>query len=136
MLSLEKVQTELKKYNYPYNDNILSGHTKSKVKWILPARSASIIAFEQATSYLFGFNSEGVTLFPIEGDWNIADSLLLPWKEIEKFKMKNGLLEQEMIIKTKEMTITMKISKYVVNNPWIKNNMNDLKINNYFYKEN
>ena len=135
MLSLEKVQTELKKYNYPYNDNILSGHTKSKVKWILPARSASIIAFEQATSYLFGFNSEGVTLFPIEGDWNIADSLLLPWKEIEKFKMKNGLLEQEMIIKTKEMTITMKISKYVVNNPWIKNNMNDLKINNYFYKE-
>lgn len=136
MLSLEKVQTELKKYNYPYNDNILSGHTKSKVKWILPARSASIIAFEQATSYLFGFNSEGVTLFPIEGDWNIADSLLIPWKEIEKFKMKNGLLEQEMIIKTKEMTITMKISKYVVNNPWIKNSMNDLKINNYFYKEN
>ena len=115
MLSLEKVQTELKKYNYPYNDNILSGHTKSKVKWILPAGSASIIAFEQATSYLFGFNSEGVTLFPIEGDWNIADSLLIPWKEIEKFKMKNGLLEQEMIIKTKEMTITMKISKYVVN---------------------
>lgn len=136
MLSLEKVQTELKKYNYPYNDNILSGHTKSKVKWILPARSASIIAFEQATSYLFGFNSEGVTLFPIEGDWNIADSLLIPWKEIEKFKIKNGILEQEMIIKTKEMTITMKISKYVVNNPWIKNNMNDLKINNYFYKEN
>lgn len=135
MLSLEKVQTELKKYNYPYNDNILSGHTKSKVKWILPAGSASIIAFEQATSYLFGFNSEGVTLFPIEGDWNIIDSLLIPWKEIEKFKMKNGLLEQEMIIKTKEMTITMKISKYVVNNPWIKNNMNDLKINNYFYKE-
>ena len=135
MLSLEKVQTELKKYNYPYNDNILSGHTKSKVKWILPARSASIIAFEQATSYLFGFNSEGVTLFPIEGDWNIADSLLIPWKEIEKFKMKNGLLEQEMIIKTKEMTITMKINKYVANNPWIKNNMNDLKINNYFYKE-
>ena len=135
MLSLEKVQTELKKYNYPYNDNILSGHTKSKVKWILPARSASIIAFEQATSYLFGFNSEGVTLFPIEGDWNIADSLLIPWKEIEKFKIKNGILEQEMIIKTKEMTITMKISKYVVNNPWIKNNMNDLKINNFFYKE-
>ena len=135
MLSLEKVQTELKKYNYPYNDNILSGHTKSKVKWIPPAGSASIIAFEQATSYLFGFNSEGVTLFPIEGDWNIADSLLIPWKEIEKFKIKNGILEQEMIIKTKEMTITMKISKYVVNNPWIKNNMNDLKINNYFYKE-
>ena len=108
---------------------------KSKVKWILPAGSASIIAFEQATSYLFGFNSEGVTLFPIEGDWNIADSLLIPWKEIEKFKMKNGLLEQEMIIKTKEMTITMKINKYVANNPWIKNNMNDLKINNYFYKE-
>ena len=40
-----------------------------------------------------------------------------------------------MTIKTKEMTIVMKINKNVVNNPWIKNNLNDLKINNYFYKE-
>ena len=135
MLNLEKVIKEFKKYNYPYHDNILSGHTKSKVKWILPSGSASVIAFEQATSYLFGFNSEGITLFPIEGDWNIADSLLIPWKDIENFKMKNGLLEQEMTIKTKEMTIVMKINKNVVNNPWIKNNINGLKINNYFYKE-
>ena len=135
MLNLDHVKTELEKYQYSYYQNILVGHTKSKIKWVLPTGIGNILAFEQATSYLFGFNSEGVTLFPIEGDWNIADSLLIPWKEIEKFKMKNGILEQEMIIKTKEMTITMKISKYVVNNPWIKNNMNDLKINNYFYKE-
>lgn len=36
MLSLEKVKSELKKYNYTYENNILCGHTKSKIKWVLP----------------------------------------------------------------------------------------------------
>jgi len=29
MLSLEKVKSELEKYNYTYDNNILCGHTKS-----------------------------------------------------------------------------------------------------------
>ena len=74
MLSLEKVKSELEKYNYTYDNNILCGHTKSKIKWVLPAGIANVFAFEQATSYLFGFNAQGINLFPIQGDWNIADS--------------------------------------------------------------
>ena len=74
MLSLEKVKSELKKYNYDYNDNILCGHTKSKVKWVLPTGIVNVMAFEQATSYLFGFSYKGVDLFPIKGDWYIITS--------------------------------------------------------------
>ena len=36
MLSLEKVKSELTKYNHTYENNILCGHTKSKIKWVLP----------------------------------------------------------------------------------------------------
>ena len=75
MLSLEKVKNELEKYNYTYDNDILCGHTKSKVKWVLPTGIVNVLAFEQSTSYLFRFSSDGINLFPIQGDWNIADNL-------------------------------------------------------------
>ena len=91
MLSLEKVKSELEKYNYTYDNNILCGHTKSKIKWVLPAGIVNVFAFEQATSYLFGFNAQGINLFPIQGDWNIADSLFIAWNDITNFKLKHNL---------------------------------------------
>ena len=105
MLSLEKVKSELEKYNYTYDNNILCGHTKSKIKWVLPAGIVNVFAFEQATSYLFGFNTQGISLFPIQGDWNIADNLLITWNDITNFKMKNGLLENEMVVESQSMKV-------------------------------
>ena len=133
MLNLEKVKSELEKNNYTYNNNILCGHTKSKVKWVLPAGVVNVMAFEQSTSYLFGFSERGINLFPIQGDWNIADNLYISWDEINNFKMKNGLLENEMVIETKSMKIEMKINKVIANNSWIKENISYLKEKNYFY---
>lgn len=133
MLSLEKVKRELEKYKYPYHNNILCGHTKSKVKWVLPTGIINIISFEQATSYLFGFHEKGIDLFPIQGDWNIADQLLIPWNEINGFKMKNGFLENEMVLETASMRIEMKVNKVVANNGWIKDNLKYLKDKNYYY---
>ena len=135
MLSLEKVKSELEKYNYTYDNNILCGHTKSKIKWVLPAGIANVFVFEQATSYLFGFNAQGINLFPIQGDWNIADSLFIAWNDITNFKMKNGLLENEMQIETQSMKIEMKINKVVANNSWVKDNLKCLYDINYFYNE-
>lgn len=135
MLSLEKVKSELGKYNYTYDNNILCGHTKSKIKWVLPAGVVNVFAFEQATSYLFGFNAQGINLFPIQGDWNIADSLFIAGNDITNFKMKNGLLENEMQVETQSIKIEMKINKVVANNSWVKDNINYLKDKNYFYNE-
>lgn len=134
MLSLEKVKSELGILGYPYVNNILCGHTKSKVKWILPAGAMNVVAFEQATSYLFGFSDRGINLFPVQGDWEIAENLFLPWDQITGFRMKNGLLENEMTLSTAEMKIEMKINKVVANNPWVKENLNYLKSKNYFYR--
>ena len=135
MLSLEKVKSELEKYNYTYDNNILCGHTKTKIKWVLPAGIVNVFSFEQSTSYLFGFDTQGINLFPIQGDWNIADSLFITWNDIKNFKMKNGLLENEMQIETKSMKIEMKINNVVANNSWVKDNINYLKEKNYFYNE-
>lgn len=133
MLSLEKVKNELARYAYEYEDNILCGHTKSKVKWVLPTGVENVMAFEKATSYLFRFSHEGINFFPIYGDWNIADNLFVSWQEVESFKIKSGLLENEMLLLTDKMKIEMKTNKVVANNAWIKQNLNYLKSNNYFY---
>ena len=42
MLSLEKVKNELKTFGYEYANNILCGHTKSKVKWALQIGRAHV----------------------------------------------------------------------------------------------
>ena len=133
MLNLEKVKKELARYNYRYDNNVLCGHTKSKVKWVLATGIVNVLAFEQATSYLFAFSDKGIDFFPVQGDWNIASNLHIPWDEIINFKMKNGLLENEMLIEMKTMTIEMKINKIVANNAWIKENISYLKSKNYFY---
>ena len=135
MLSLDKVKNELKKYNYTYENNILCGHTKFKVKWVLPTGVVNIMAFEQATSYLLGFSNKGINIFPIQGDWDIADNLFISWDEIKNFKMKNGLLENEMLIEIQSMKIEMKINKVVANNSWVKDNINYLKEKGYFYNK-
>lgn len=135
MLSLEKVKNELGAFGYTYDNNILCGHTKSKVKWVLPTGIVNVMAFERATSYLFGFSDSGINLFPIQGDWDIADNLFIPWNEITSFKMKNGLLENEMVLSTSTMKIEMKINKVVANNSWVKDNINYLKDKDYFYHQ-
>ena len=94
-----------------------------------------MLSFEQATSYLFGFSEQGINLFPVSGDWNIADNLFISWNDVTNFKMKNGLLENEMQIQTQSMKIEMKINKIVANNNWIKDNINYLKERNYFYNK-
>ena len=134
MLSLEKVKSELQKYAYPYNGNILCGHTKQKIKWVLPLGALNVLAFEQAASFLFGFDENGIDLFPVSGDWDIADNLFIPWNDMSVFQMKNGLLENEMVIQTPTMKIVMKINKMVVGNPWVKENLNALKAKGYYYR--
>lgn len=46
--------------------------------------------------------------------------------------MKNGLLENEMVVESQSMKVEMKINKVVANNSLIKENINYLKENNFF----
>lgn len=135
MLNLEQVKSELKKQKFDYKNNVVPGHSVYKVKWVLPAGPAMIIASEQATSYLFGFNENGIYVFPVGGDWVILDCCLLEWKNIIDFSMKKGiLLENTMNIKTNEMSISLKINKAVAGNPWVKENIKALEEVNYYRK--
>lgn len=132
MLNLEQVTKELKKWEFPYRNNVVPGHSTYKVKWVLPAGAATMIASEKAASYLFGFDQRGITIFLADDKWNILDCLLLEWKDIQKFKIRKGLLENTMMIVTEEMDLSLKINKIVAGNPWVKENIENLEEFHYY----
>lgn len=135
MLNLEKVKGKLKNWGFDYKNNILPGHSINKVKWVLPVGPVMVVASEQATSYLFGFDEKGIYIFPVHGDWNILDCCLIEWENIIKFEIRKGiLLENTMNITTNEMNISLKINKVVAGNPWVKENIKKLENLNYYKK--
>lgn len=135
MLNLEKVKEKLKNWGFDYKNNILPGHSINKVKWALPVGPVMVVASEQATSYLFGFDEKGIYIFPVHGDWNILDCCLIEWENIIKFEIRKGiLLENTMNITTNEMNISLKINKVVAGNPWVKENIKKLENLNYYKK--
>lgn len=138
MLNLEQAVRELGKFGYMYDNNVVYGHTKVKIKWILPLPGGNnIIKYKDITTFLFGFSYKGINFFPIEvhRDWYLSDNYFIPWDEVTSFKMKNGVLENEMVLSTSEAKIVMKINKVVARNPWVKENVNYLKERNYFYRQ-
>lgn len=135
MLNLEKVKEKLKNWGFDYKNNILPGHSINKVKWVLPVGPVMVVASEQATSYLFGFDEKGIYIFPVHGDWNILDCCLIEWENIIKFEIRKGiLLENTMNITTNEMNVSLKINKVVAGNPWVKENIKKLEDLNYYKK--
>lgn len=135
MLNLEKVKEKLKNWGFDYKNNILPGHSINKVKWVLPVGPVMVVASEQATSYLFGFDEKEIYIFPVHGDWNILDCCLIEWENIIKFEIRKGiLLENTMNITTNEMNISLKINKVVAGNPWVKENIKKLENLNYYKK--
>lgn len=135
MLNFEKVKEELKKWNFNYKNNIVPGHSTYKVKWVLPAAPVTVIASEKVISYLFGFDEQGIYIFPVDGNYSILDCLLLEWKDIKEFEVKKGLLlENTMNIVTNEMSVSLKINKTVAGNSWVKENVKTLEELNYYKK--
>lgn len=134
MLKFEKCKSELEKYGFIYDDNVVVGHSVAKVNWILPVGPVMVKSAQQVTSYIFGFTKEGIHIFPVSGNWNVVDHALIPWNIVEDFSMKSGLLENTMKITTNEMKVVLKINKTVAGNSWVKENMRNLQSANYFRK--
>lgn len=132
MLKLDTVKIELSRLGFNYENNILPGHSVAKIKWVLPVGPVVLTKMNSSTSFLFGFTKDGVFIFPVSGDWHIDDAAFIPWEEITDFKMKKGLLENTMEIKTLQMKVSLKINKKVAGNPWVKSNVQYLEENNYF----
>lgn len=133
MLNLDNVKDQLKRYHYQYDNNVVCGHSKAKVKAIIPAFAFNQVIFEEANSCLVAFDPKGISIFIVNESWQVIEKFTVLWTKVDCFKIKKGLLEDEIDIETIDVNIKLMINKFVVNNSWVKANYNELKANNFYY---
>lgn len=117
--------------------NIATGHEQVKVNWgktlamnLVGMRGSSVSV---GRYFLFYFTREGIGLIEYHGKTlggGIDD--LLPWEEISDFRVKKGALENDMKFTYRGQKFHMKLSKVVVTDPWVKENMENLMEHNFF----
>ena len=57
---------------------------------------------------------------------------MLPWKEITDFQVKKGLLEHDMKFTYQGQKFHMKLSRVMMTDPWVKENMKNLMANQFY----
>lgn len=125
----EQLKEVIKKYNIEKTENIIYGTNIPMPKTVIPTPWKTYIKFDNAEFYFFYFDENGITLYLRDG----SDSAVIPWSEIEEFKMSKFLIIGKMTIKTKDNVLKFQINRFVIGCPWIKKNIKYLETNNYFY---
>ena len=122
----EQVKDVIQKFDLKDNRAVTFGHPKMKMKWVLPLVGATIYSVEQFQPFFIYFDKSGISFFPLDlnNKYQVMGKSFISWNDVTNFKMKNGLLENEMQIETQSMKIEMKINKIVANNSWVKDNIN------------
>mgnify|MGYP005788231605 CR=1 FL=1 len=133
----EQVKDVIQKFDLKDNRAVTFGHPKMKMKWVLTLVGATIYSVEQFQPFFIYFDKSGISFFPLDlnNKYQVMGKSFISWNDVTNFKMKNGLLKNEMQIETQSMKIEMKTNKIVANNSWVKDNINYLKERNYFYNK-
>lgn len=113
-------------------DYIVPGHSKVKTKFIVPLGPVTVGQYEYST-FLFQFSPQGITLFALNQQNKVCGSQTIQWKEITKFKVRSGLLENTMILEAGGEKLNLKLSNKVLGSPWVSENIKRLQECNYFY---
>lgn len=133
MLNLEKVQQELRKWQFPYRQNVVPGHSVYRAKGFVPAGPLTTVISEKDRSFLLGFNEKGVHIFTADGTWNLLDCTFFPWKDIQTFRIKQGLLlENTLHIAAEQTSLSLKVNRVVAKNPWVRENIQHLEEFDYY----
>ena len=66
MLTFNDVEKIVKKYNYRYENNILFGINKVKVKSVIPLGPLTVYTYNEVHNFLFRFSDEGINIMKLK----------------------------------------------------------------------
>lgn len=127
----KQLENIIEKYKITETDNIIYGTNIPMPNAVIPTPWKTYIKFDQTQYYFFLFNEKGITIYPTNGE----TYAIIPWEEVEDFKINHIFILGKMTIKTKQTKYNFQINRFVFGCPWIKRNTMDLEGNNYFYKK-
>lgn len=133
MLKFSDVEQLIRENNLTYFQNIVFATVQPKVKFIIPAGPFTTVVFDEATQYLIHFSAAGMNLFPVVN--RQKPPVFLLWKDITCFRVKRGLITYRLFVETEQGKLRLIINKFVLNNPWVRENAEYLAESNFFYPE-
>lgn len=114
------------------SDYIVPGHSKVKPKYIIPLGPVALAKFNY-NIFLFQFSPQGIIIFALDDKNQFSGYQTIYWKDVTKFKVRSGLLENTMILKAGGEMMNFKLTKRVIGSPWVNDNIERLSACNYFY---
>lgn len=119
-----------------HNNNIATGHEKVKVNWFKTIVMNLVGMHGSSVSvgryFLFYFTREGIGLVEYYGKKFGGVDDMLPWTEISDFRVKKGVLENDMRFTYRGQKFQIKLTKTMLTDPWVKENMENLMAHNFF----
>ena len=116
--------------------NIATGHEVVKVNWgktilmnLIGMHGSSV---RVGKFFLFYFTPAGLGIVEYHSKTMEGIDDILPWKEVTDFKIKKGFLESDMKFTYHGQKFHMKLTKVMMTDPWVKENMQNLMANNFY----
>lgn len=136
MLTFNDVEKIVKKYNYRYENNILFGINKVKVKSVIPLGPLTVYTYNEVHNFLFRFSDEGINIMKLKSGKTdeVEDNTLISWKYIKELKIKKGLMSYNMAIILEGGKLEYTYNKFVLGNPWVKENIKWLEEVDFYRK--
>ena len=136
MLTFNDVEKIVKKYNYRYENNILFGINKVKVKSVIPLGPLTVYTYNEVHNFLFRFSDESINIMKLKSGKTdeVEDNTLISWKYIKELKIKKGLMSYNMAIILEGGKLEYTYNKFVLGNPWVKENIKWLEEVDFYRK--
>lgn len=133
MLTEEKLENLILKYDIPYNHNIALARRTTGREWVLPDTLENVKEFEKAEYFYVCFSEQGICIFPALENWNSGEPLVFGWKQITGFEVKKGwFTENDLRLSSGKVRLRLKLVKKMANNSWVRENMIFLDSVNYY----
>ncbi|MCD8356049.1 MAG: hypothetical protein LUE11_05710 [Clostridia bacterium] len=132
MLKFSDVERVVRQNHLTYFQNIVFATVQPKVKFVVPAGPFSTVVFDKVEQYLIHFSKAGMRFFPVVKE---KQPMFLPWKNVTRFRVKRGLITYRLFIETEQGKLRLIINKFVLNNPWVRENAAYLAESSFFYTE-
>ena len=117
------------KYKITKTNNIIYGTNIPMPNMVLQTPWRTYIKFDRTERYFFYFDENGITIYSINGE----DYAMIPWSEVQDFKMQHVSIIGKMTIKTADYEYKFQINRMVIGCSWIKRNREYLESKHYFY---
>lgn len=130
---MEQLKTEKGLGEY---QNIAHGHEAVKVNWkktilmnLVGMHGSSV---RVGKYFLFYFTPMGMGLVEYHSKTMEGIDTMLPWKEITEFQVEKGFLENDLKFTYQGQKFHMKLSRVMLTDPWVKENMKNLMANQFY----